>query len=111
MTSYIKGLFVSLGATKLDKIAAQVLKRYGIGLTFGAIIMIVDGVTFTLDWLNYTSVMKASNNGTNGILIEYITTIAQGNTKYYKPWKSTYVPAKPYGGSARWSDAVYSIMP
>lgn len=111
MRDYIVGLAAELGLAKASTIATKVLAKYGVNISVGAIVTIVQGAIFTLKWLNYQQVLKASNKGKNGIMIEYLTTIGAGNARVYTDWKIPKVERYPYGGNATWHNGDYYVMP
>ena len=86
MKDYITGLFAELGINGASAIATKVLAKFGYNISVAAIIDIAQGVIFTLNWLNFDQVDKASNSGQNGILIEYLTNIGSGNARVYSTW-------------------------
>lgn len=112
MKDYILGLAISLGSSALEYIANQVLATYGYHISVAAIVYIIQGTIYTINWLNFNQVNTASNSGQNGILIEYLTTIGGGNARVYSSWSDEpYVPYYPYGGNATWHDGDYYVMP
>lgn len=112
MKDYITGLFAELGINGASAIATKVLAKFGYNISVAAIIDIAQGVIFTLNWLNFDQVDKASNSGQNGILIEYLTNIGSGNARVYSTWSDEpYVPYYPYDGSATWHAGDYYVMP
>lgn len=111
MRNYIVTSIAELGISKASTVATKVLKKYGMNLSVTAIVAIAQGSYFTLKWLNFQQVKKASNSGKNGILIEYLTTIGSGNARVYTFWIGSYVPMYPRGGTAKWHEGNYYVMP
>ncbi|GEM_PF-2887858 len=112
LRSYIIGFGLELGIGKASTIAEKVLLKYGVSLSTTAIIAIIQGAVFTLNWLNYKQVETASDKGKYGILIEYLTNIGGDNVRVYSRWNTGgYVNKLPYGGSAIWHPNNYYVMP
>lgn len=112
MKDFILGKFAEFGLSGLSDIALKVLVKYGYHISVTAILAVIQGYFFTLNWLNFNQVQIASNSGQNGILIEYLTTIGSGNARVYSSWTAEpYVPYYPYGGNATWHDGDFYVMP
>ena len=112
MKDFMFAAFREVGLTGLSEISARVLIHFGYHINVTAIMYVIQGYVFTLNWLNFYQVQTASNNGLNGILIEYLTSIGSGNARVYSSWSDEpYVPYYPYGGSATWHDGDYYVMP
>lgn len=108
----IKDYIISSGAgLATSAIVDYIAKTWGYGFSASAVVQILNGAAFLLDWLNFSQVDTASNHGQNGILIEYLTNIGSGNSRVYSPWKNSYVPKYPYGGSAVWHPGDYYVQP
>ena len=96
----------------ISEIVTSVLVHFGYHISVTAILYVVQGFVFTLNWLNFNQVAIASNNGQSGILIEYLTSIGSGNARVYSLWSGEpYVPYYPYDGDATWHDGVYTVTP
>lgn len=108
MRDYIR----DMGIDNLVEIADRVLARFGYHISISAINNVIQGFVFVLNWLNFNQVKTASNNGQNGILIEYLTSIGSGNARVYSTWSlEPYVIYSPYGGNAVWHPGNYYVMP